>query len=210
MAYSDLHDRLLQCRYYGIAESTRRTYQSGLKKFESFCSQYAFTPAPASSIILRYFCVYESQSVSCKTIKVYLAAIHLHHIENNMLDPTNDNLLHLICRGIRRQQGGNQRTCLPITINLVHTIKEQLHLSTYTLHEQRMLWATFTKAFYGFFRVSEFINFCWSDVSFSLDHISITLHQSKTDPFRHGCIQSRYSKLTHLHAHTTLLTAIGG
>ena len=37
-------------------------------------------------------------------------------------------------------------------------------------------------------RVSELINFRWSDVSFSLDHISITLHQSKTDPFRRGCI----------------------
>ena len=104
-----------------------------------------------------------------------------------MRDPTNDNLLHLVCKGIRRLQGDNQRTRLPITINLMHTIKEQLRLSTYTFHEQRMLWAAFTIAFYGFFRVSELINYCWSDVSFSLDHISITLHQSKTDPFRRGC-----------------------
>ena len=187
MAYSDLHDRLLQCRYHGIAESTRRTYQSGLKKFESFCGQHAFTPAPASSLTLQYFCAYESQSVSHKTIKVYLAAIRLHHIENNMLDPTDDNLLHLVCRGIRRPQADSQRTCLPITINLMRTIKEQLRQSSYTLQEQRMLWAAFTMAFYGFFRVSELINFCWSDVSFSLDHISVSLHQSKTDPFRHGC-----------------------
>ena len=104
MAYSDLHDRLLQCRYHGIAESTRRTYQSGLKKFGSFCGQHAFTPAPASSLTLQYFCAYESQSVSHKTIKVYLAAIRLHHIENNMLDPTDDNFLHLVCRGTRRLQ----------------------------------------------------------------------------------------------------------
>ena len=104
-----------------------------------------------------------------------------------MLDPTDDNLLHLVCRGIRRPQGDSQRTRLPITINLMRTIKEQLRQSSYTLQEQRMLWAAFTMAFYGFFRVSELINFCWSDVSFSLDHISVSLHQSKTDPFRHGC-----------------------
>ena len=38
------------------------------------------------------------------------------------------------------------------------------------------------------FKVSKLINLCWSNVSFSLDHISITLHQPKTDPFRRGCI----------------------
>ena len=119
---------------------------------------------------------------------MYLAAIRLHHIENTMPDPTADNLLHLVCRGIRRLQGDSQRTRLPITINLMRTIKEQLRQSTYTLQEQRMLWAAFTMAFYGFLRVSELINLHWSDVSFSVDHISITLHQSKTDPFRRGCI----------------------
>ena len=104
-----------------------------------------------------------------------------------MLDSTDDNLLHLVCRGIHRLQGDSQHTRLPITINLMRTIKEQLRQSTYTLQEQRMLWAAFTMAFYGFFRVSELINLRWSDVSFSLDHIFVTLHQSKTDPFRRGC-----------------------
>ena len=110
MAHSNLHDRLLKCWYHGIAESTRQTYRSGLRKFESFCSQYAFTPAPASSLTLQYFCAYESQSVSYKTIKVYLAAIRPLHIENNMPDPTDDSLLHLVCRGIHHLQGDNQRT----------------------------------------------------------------------------------------------------
>ena len=103
-------------------------------------------------------------------------------------------------------QGDSQCTRLPITINLMHTIKEQLRQSTYMLQEQQMLWAAFTMAFYGFFRVSELINLRWSDVLFSMDHISVSLHQSKTDPFR-WVAQLRYSKLTHLHAHTMLLTA---
>ena len=48
-----------------------------------------------------------------------------------------------------------------------------------------MLWAAFIMAFYGFFRVSELmINLRWSSVS---DYISVSLHQSKTDPFRRGC-----------------------
>ena len=186
MAHSNLHDHLLQCRYNGIAESTRQTYRSGLRKFESFWSQYTFTPAPPSSLTMQYFCAYLSHSVSYKTNKVYLAAIRLHHIENNMPDPTDDNLLHLVCmQGHMPLQRDSQRTHLPITINLMRTIKEQLRQSTYM--GQRMLWAAFTKAFYGFFRVSELNNLHWSDISFSLDHISVTLHQSKTDPIRRGC-----------------------
>jgi len=56
-----------------------------------------------------------------------------------------------------------------------------------------MLWATFTIAFYGFLRVSELVGLHRSDISFSLDHISIILHQSKTDPFRRGCTVKIFS-----------------
>jgi len=126
LANSDIHERLLQCRYHGIAESTRRIYQSGFRKFHSFCKQYALTSAPASSLTPQYFCAHESQSVSYKTIKTYLAAIHLHHIEHSMLDSTTDDLLHLVCRGIRHLQGESQQIRLLITINLLHTIKEHL------------------------------------------------------------------------------------
>jgi len=69
----------------------------------------------------------------------------------------------------------------------MRTLKDQLRQSSYTLQEQRMLWAAFTMAFYGFLRVSEYVNLQWHDVTVSNDHISIRLHQSKTDPFRRGC-----------------------
>jgi len=88
--------------------------------------------------------------VSYKTIKVYLAAIRLHHIEHSMPDLTIDNLIQLVCKGILCLQGDNQRDRLPITVNLMPTLKEQLRRSQYTTLEQCMLWAAFTLAFYGF------------------------------------------------------------
>jgi len=115
-----------------------------------------------------------------------LAAIRLRHIEQGFYDPTTDNLLQLVCRGIHRQQGDNQRIRQPITLNILRTLKEKLRESTYTFAEKLMLWAAFTIAFYGFMRVSEYVNLCWCDVTCSEDCISIVLHQSKTDPFRHG------------------------
>lgn len=186
MANTQLHARLLQCRYNGVASSTRRTYQSGLNAFANFCARFNILPLPASSLTLQYFCAYVSQHISYKTLKVYLSAIRLLHIEHDLPDPTDDSLLELVCRGIRRQQGDNKRPRLPITINILRTLKNQLRVSQYSPLEQRMLWASFTLAFYGFLRISEYTNLQWSDVTVSGNEISIKLRQSKTDPFRRG------------------------
>ena len=178
----------MQCCYLGVAPSTRRTYQSGLTAFNTFCHQFGIVPFPASSLTLEYFCAHVSQQISCKTLKVYLSEICLAHIERGLPDPTKSTSLHLVCRGIRRQQGDSRRVWLPITINLLRLLKEQLRTSNhYTPIEQRMLWALFTLAFYGFFRSNELLsNLRWSDLTLSLNQMSITLHQSKTDPFRRG------------------------
>jgi len=131
-------------------------------------------------LILQYFYVYVAQHISYRTIKVYLAAICLRHIEQVFYDPTSDNLLQLVCRGIRHQQGNKQCIRQPITFNILRWLKEKLHESAYTFAEKLMLWVASTIAF---MRVSECINLCWCDATCSEDCISIVFHQSKTDPF---------------------------
>jgi len=84
--------------------------------------RFNISTASASSLTLQYFCVDKSQSVSYKTLKVYLVAIRLMHIEDGFLDPTTDEALQ--CRGIRRQQSNAERTRLPITINVLRKLKE--------------------------------------------------------------------------------------
>ena len=158
MADTVLHRHRLQSRYFGVAPSTRRPYQSGFNAFIMFCSQFDITPFPSSSLTLEYFCAHASQHVSYNTLKVYLSSIRLAYIEQGLPDPTESATLHLVYRGIRHQQGDTQRTRLPITINLLRTLKEQLRLSSYyTTLEQHMLWAVFTVALYGFFRASELL-----------------------------------------------------
>ena len=118
------------------------------------------------------------------------------HIENGYSDPTTDESLHLVCRGIRRQQNNSERTRLPITINLLRTLKDQLRSSQMPLLEQRLLWTAFTLSFYGFLRASECLSLTWSDVLIHNDYISITLRQSKTDPFRRGQLVYVYATST--------------
>ena len=54
-----------------------------------------------------------ARQVSYKTIKVYLAGIHLEHLERGFEDPTKDELMQLLCTGIKRSQGAQTHTCLP-------------------------------------------------------------------------------------------------
>ena len=129
-----------------------------------------------------FLCVQKSIGI----FKVYLAAIRLVHIENGFSHPTIDESLHLVCRGIRCQHSNSEHTRLPITINLLRTLKDQLRFSQMSLLEQRLLWTAFTLSFYGFLRVSECLSLTCSDVLIHNDYISIILRQSKTDLFWRG------------------------
>ena len=114
---------------------------------------------------------------------MYLAGLRLAHLELGHSDPIVDESLHLVIRGIRRLQGESCRQRLPITIDLLRTLKQQIRISNYSLLEQRLLWA-------AFLRVSEFTSSSsdattlrWSDISLSSSTLTISLRQSKTDPF---------------------------
>ena len=89
--------------------------------------------------------------VSYNTIKVYLAGMQLEHLERGLKDPMKDELLHLLCTGIKRSQDPWTHTHLPITINVLQTLKSQLHFDPLFLFlEKRLRRAAFTLAFYGF------------------------------------------------------------
>ena len=81
----------------GVSPSTRRTYRVGVRSYQQFCNQFNIHQFPATSLTLRYFCTSIAQRVSYKTIKVYLAGIHLEHPERGLHDPTDDKLLQLLC-----------------------------------------------------------------------------------------------------------------
>ena len=170
----------------GVAASTRRTYQAEVKALHQFWAHYATVAFPASSLTLQYFCCYMACQVSYKTIKVYLAGIRLEHLERGFADPTKDELLHLLCTGIKRSQGISTRTRLPITISVLQTLKSRLRIdSSFSPFEKRLLWAAFTMAFYGFLRASEFAtpSLTWQHVQLVGNKYTIFIEQSKTDPF---------------------------
>ena len=154
MADPALEGLLTHYKTLGVATSTWRTYQAGIKALltiSSVLNTLSYPSHAASPLTLRYFCCHMARQVY-KTIKVYLAGVRLEHLERGFEDPTKDELLQLLCIGIKRSQGAQTRTRLPVTITVLQTLKSRLRLdSAFSPFEKHLLWAAFTMAFYGFF-----------------------------------------------------------
>lgn len=178
-----------------MAESTRRTYQTGVTAYQRFCNRYGLSPLPASETTLRYFCAHLSSSTSYQTIMVYLAGVRLLHIENRFPDPTKEApLLHYLCTAIRRSDRHTSKKRYPITLPLLRTIKEELSRSDLPSRDKLTYWAAFTLAFYGFLRASEYTtpsstsfnptaHLLARDITISPESVKLHLKRSKTDRF---------------------------
>ena len=196
-----LAHRLAFLQSQAIANSTRRSYQAGIRRYSAFCTSKGWQCFPATENTLRFFAAYLADQVSFKTIKLYLAGIRFAHTENSLPDPFQEApLLHLLLRGIKRTVGLSSRQRLPITMSLLRQIKEELARASDLLPSDKlMLWSAFTLAFYGFLRSSEFtapsatqfnplVHLSNSDVSFNSGGcLTLHLKSSKTDPYRQGC-----------------------
>ena len=152
----------------------------------------------ASPLTLRYFCAHISTTVRHATVKLYLSAIRLHHIEHDHPDPTQDTLLQYVVKGIKRSQSAPTRPRLPITLSILKALKQVLHNAIhYSRHNKCMLWAAFNTVFYDFLRAGELCaravayfdpdsTLLHSDLTLTPTCIRLHIKASKTDPFQQG------------------------
>ena len=182
-----------------LSTSSRKTYSTGQLRFSNFCKQLHVPPYPLQETTLRLFASFLARTLSFQTTQTHLAAIRFHHIELGFpCNFPNMQLLRLLLRGIKRANG--ERATLPrqpITVIVLKCLKTQLGNSSLPVHDQHMLWAAFTTAFFGFLRSSEFCcpyqntynpssTLLTSDLKFSSSTVTIYLKVSKADPFRNG------------------------
>lgn len=131
-------------------------------------------------------------------MSTYLAAVRALHIRLGWSSPLdNTPRLDLILRGIKRLKGAHARPQrLPITARLMQYIKVALPRIVSDVHDQHMFWAAYCLAFFGFLRVGELVardaetgapRLAVGDLLIAQSYVTITIRQSKTDPFRRGC-----------------------
>ena len=145
----------------GLAASTIRTYDAGIKHYSTFCEQLNTQITLATEPLLCRFVTYLANiNIAHNSIKVYLAGVRQLHIRRGVRMPATVDMprLNQVLRGIKICQskagGTTRQPRLPVTPDTLQKIKiawEQEGLDK----DKIMLWAAFTTCFFGFMRSGE-------------------------------------------------------
>jgi hypothetical protein len=166
-----------------IGDSTRQTYESGVKSYLAFVEQHNVTPAfPASPATI---CLWLSQSASpprnlrVGTCKVYLAALVTRHTELGFHSPLDDAppLLDRVLAGIKRWDAARiaAKPKLPITTAILRGMEAHLNLD---VRSDSLLWAMMWTATAAMLRISEFTLAVGNNTDRSPAWQQLTLHSS--------------------------------
>lgn len=187
-----------------MAPNTWRTYSAAWKSYHTFTLQTGLVSFPLSPYVLQLYVTQASCNLRFNTIKVYISALKFINTFYGF-DSTHvfsDELFYLL-RGIRRSQAvalPNTPSRIPISPAHLQSLFRYVD-NTCSVHDARCYRAAFTLAFFALLRVSEFtcptscvfdpsLHLSLADVHFSSHPtiLHIRIKQSKTDPFRQGCV----------------------
>lgn len=188
----------------GIAKNTRRTYDTAQRHFIDFCYRSgqlspSGSPCPAAEWTLMSLATDLAKSHHENTVKVYLAGVRSLHIEQGFQNPfENRPRLARVIRGIKRLRSNPTAERLPVTIEVLRTLRRALCVANY---DEALFWAATCFGFFGFLRCGEFtvpaanqfdenLHLCLKDVSVDShtrpSYMLARIRSSKTDPYRKG------------------------
>ena len=169
-------------RYFqdGLASSTQRTYSAELKHFHKFCVQLVLgyeTISGHQTPPLRHSWLTKASPLrqgNCTSLRIGVCKSHW---ASEILGNTPLPILKRVQAGICRARllcGTPPRIRLPITISMLAQIRRIL--DTLSNPRKVVIWAIACTAFFGFFRLGEFlmdvkdafnpaVNLAWGDVA---------------------------------------------
>ena len=141
-------------RYKGLmlAVSTQRAYRYQLKSFLTFCTDFGYSPVPASDSTLCRYVAFLGKTLKYNSVRPYLSAIRILHLECNLPNPVLHNwALGTVLKGMRRDKGSTVTAKLAMTPKLLLSLRSLLVLSD---PFDTSFWAASLTMFFGLLRKS--------------------------------------------------------
>ncbi len=196
--------RLRRSLDHSVSENTRAAYGSAWRAFEAWTQARGALSLPASPPLVAAYLAHlaEERRLSVATIRLHKAALAAIHKAAGHLDPTDNEPVRQIMKGIARTHGKVQKQARPLTAEALAAVKatagikrpfggrgkglESADRATWRARVDLSLLATLRD---GLLRRSEAAALNWGDVEFRDDGAAlITLRRSKTDQEAEGVV----------------------
>ena len=186
-----------------VSDNTRTAYTSAWRAFESWAQGRGVLAVPASSPLVAAYLAHlaEERRMSVATVRLHKAALAAVHKAAGHPDPTDNEPVRQIMKGIARAHGKPQKQAKPLTAEALAAVKatargrRQLGDGKRQESAERASWrgrvdvALLATLRDGLMRRSEAAALTWSDIEFRDDGAAlITLRRSKTDQEAEGVV----------------------
>ena len=187
-----------------VSDNTRAAYASAWRGFESWAQGRGAPTMPASPPLVAAYLAHlaEERYLSVATVKLHKAALAAVHKAAGHSDPTDNEAVRQIMKGIARAHGKPQKQAQPLTAEALAAVKataksrrslggpgkrqESAERAAWRARVDLALLATLRD---GLLRRSEAADLTWSDIEFRDDGAAlITLRWSKTDQENTGVV----------------------
>ena len=204
LVHKELVEEIWFYRSQTFAQSTKRSYSTHRDAYLKFCAYMNLPSLPASSHTICLYAAFLAHSLKPSSIKQYIGIIGLMHKEFGLPNPLVGNWhLSSLLTGVKRVLGGAPQQKLPININILRGLRQQLNL---TCSVDCSFWAICLVAFFGMFRKSHLLvttasnfnpaqQFTKSDFTFFPWGALVRVRWSKTIQFRERVISIPISRV---------------
>ena len=187
-----------------VSDNTKKMYNSAWRGFESWTQARGALALPASPPLVAAYLAHlaEESQMSVATIRLHKAALAAVHKAAGHADPTDNEAVRQIMKGIARAHGKAQKQAKPLTAEALAAVKataksrrflggpgkrqESAERASWRARVDLALLATLRD---GLMRRSEAATLTWNDIEFRDDGAAlITLRRSKTDQEAEGVV----------------------
>jgi integrase len=179
---SSLVDDIDLASTFSLAEksaATLKAYRSDAEVFDAWCrSRGIQQPLPSSADLVAAFLAAEARKgIKASTIGRRAAAIRYAHRVSGLTDPTQDEKVRRVLRGIRRTLGLSPDQKSPATAEVVAAMISHCPRNLTGIRDRALL----AFGFAGAFRRSEIAALDLSDLDFVPEGVRVRIRRSKTD-----------------------------